>query len=299
MNSSLEQVIRESFPAMEIRRNEALAQHTSFKIGGPASLMLFPKTGEELKAVYKLLLGERERPVILGNGSNVLAPEAGLDRAVIITTGVCNLSVKGSELTADCGVPLSRAAVIAAAEGLSGLECLYGIPGTIGGALVMNAGAYGGEIKDVVYKTEYLNAYGETCFFIGDEHGFGYRTSAFKAEDVILSTSLRLKEAESAAIKETMNTLMEKRKTSQPLDLPSAGSAFKRPKGGYAAELIDKAGLKGFKIGGAEVSVKHAGFIVNRGWASSTDVLRLIEHIQKIVYTKYGIELTPEIRILG
>jgi UDP-N-acetylmuramate dehydrogenase len=252
MNDSLHRVIREKFPAVETKLNEPLSLHTSFKIGGPASLVLFPGTTEELSGLYKLLLKERERPIILGNGSNVLAPQKGLDRVIIITTRICGIKISGSFLTADCGATLSRAGVLAASEGLSGLECLYGIPGTVGGALVMNAGAYGGEMKDVVLRSEFLNKDGELCSYTGAEHGFGYRTSAFK-----------------------------------------------RPQGGYAAELIERAGLKGFKIGGAEVSTKHAGFIINRGGASSDDVLKLIEHIQKTVLNQFGIELTPEVKILS
>lgn len=299
MNDSLHRVIREKFPAVETKLNEPLSLHTSFKIGGPASLVLFPGTTEELSGLYKLLLKERERPIILGNGSNVLAPQKGLDRVVIITTRICGIKISGSFLTADCGATLSRAGVLAASEGLSGLECLYGIPGTVGGALVMNAGAYGGEMKDVVLRSEFLNKDGELCSYTGAEHGFGYRTSAFKAEDLILSTCLELTESEPSLIRDKMNSLMEKRKNSQPLDMPSAGSAFKRPQSGYAAELIERAGLKGFKIGGAEVSTKHAGFIINRGGASSDDVLKLIEHIQKTVLNQFGIELTPEVKILS
>ncbi len=290
--------IRRLRPAAEMRLGEPLAAHTSFRIGGPASLILFPKDCGELAELYALLYRLGEKPLILGNGSNVLAPDEGLDRTVIITTGVCGIKVEDGLLEAECGAPLSKMALRAAEEGLAGLEFLYGIPGTAGGALVMNAGAYGGEMKDVVVRTEFLREGPEIRSFEGVEHGFGYRTSAFAEGDAVLRTYIKLSPGSADIIKGRMEELMAKRRASQPLDSPSAGSVFKRPAGGYAADLIERAGLKGFAAGGARVSEKHAGFIVNVGGASSEDVKRLIEHIRKTVYDRFGIELVPEIKIL-
>jgi UDP-N-acetylmuramate dehydrogenase len=285
-------------PALEIRLNEPMSAHTSFRIGGPAPLMLFPKSRGDLIEIYEILNKYEEKPLLIGNGSNVLAPDGGLDRAVIITTGVNGISVDGGAITAECGAPLTKLALAAAAEELAGLEFIYGIPGSVGGALVMNAGAYGGEMKDVVIKTEFLRETPEIRSFTGAEHCFGYRTSAFGADDVILRTYIKLNRGSADEIKGRMETLMARRKASQPLDMPSAGSAFKRPIGGYAADLIERAGLKGYAIGGAMVSKKHTGFIVNTGGASSDDVRRLIEHIQKTVHERFNIELQPEIKIL-
>ncbi len=302
MTEKLVEEIRRRLPITELRENEPLAAYTSLRIGGPAALMLFPKSAGEIAALCLIMAAVGERPLMLGNGSNVLAPDEGLDRAVIVTSRVISCSVDGEQIAAECGASLTKLAAAAAAEGLSGLEFAYGIPGTVGGALVMNAGAYGGEMKDVVIKTDYLRICDDNIDIFsveGEEHGFSYRASRFGPEDVILKTRMRLKEGRPEEIRKKMKDLMSRRRASQPLELPSAGSAFKRPAGGYAAELIERAGLKGFSVGGAKVSEKHAGFIVNSGGARSGDVLRLMEHIRETVLARFGVELQPEIKILS
>ena len=298
MGRTLADEIREKLPRIELRENEPLANHTSFRIGGPAKAALFPGSTDELRSLCAFLRSRGEKPLLLGTGSNVLAPDGGTDRAVILTVKLCGVSRRGEELMAECGAALTRCAAFAAAEGLGGLEFAYGIPGTVGGALVMNAGAYGGEMKDVVIRTFFLDGELREREYKGEEHLFGYRTSAFGEDDVILGTEMRLHTADPAGIREKMEELMARRKSSQPIELPSAGSAFKRPENGYAAELIDRCGLKGFAVGGAGVSEKHAGFIVNNGGATADDVKRVIEHVQKTVYGRTGVMLCPEIKII-
>lgn len=298
MGRTLADAIHEKLPQLELRENEPLANHTSFRIGGPAKAVLFPKSTDELRRLCGLLRSLGEKPLLLGNGSNVLAPDAGTDRAVILTVKICGMSRLGDGLKAECGAALTRLAAFAAAEGLGGLEFAYGIPGTVGGALVMNAGAYGGEMKDVVLRTVFLDGELRERKYEGEDHLFGYRTSAFKDGEVILETEMRLHKAEAEKIREKMEELMARRRSSQPVELPSAGSAFKRPANGYAAELIDRCGLKGFTVGGAGVSEKHAGFIVNNGGATADDVKKVIEHVRETVYERTGTELCPEIRII-
>lgn len=298
MSDSLAKAIREKMPQLELRENEPMCAHTSFKIGGPAELMLFPGSAAELRQLCELLKKLGVRPMVLGNGSNVLAPDVGINGAVIVTAGACAVRADEGGLTAECGAQLTKTAVAACEHELEGLEFAYGIPGTVGGALVMNAGAYGGEMKDVVVSTRFLDAELNEREYRGQQHMFAYRSSGFQARDVILETRLSLKKGAGAEIRARMDELMSRRKASQPLNLPSAGSAFKRPREGYAAELIDRCGLKGFAIGGACVSEKHAGFVVNKGGASAEDVKRLLEHVRRTVYSRCGIELEPEIRIL-
>ena len=296
--SELSKAIREAFPALEMRENELLSSHVSFRIGGPAKRILLPESSEELEALCALLRRLGEKPLILGNGTNVLPPDEGIDGTVIFTKKAAQVSVDGETVRADCGAGVTRVSGLAAEAGLTGLEFAYGIPGTIGGALTMNAGAYGGEIKDVTVQTEYLDGELRKICVEGAEHDFAYRHSRFTASDVILRTELRLRMGDREAVKTRCRELTEKRKASQPLEKPSAGSAFKRPKQGYAAALIDGCGLKGFRIGGAQVSEKHAGFVVNLGGATASDVKRLLEEVQKRVLAETGILLEPEIRML-
>ena len=296
--SELLRVIRKSLPGMEALENAPLREHVSFRIGGPAGLLLLPSSTEELEALCALLRRLGEKPLLLGNGSNVLPPDEGIAGAVIVTKKAAGITVDGECVRADCGASLTRVSALAAEAGLSGLEFAYGIPGSIGGALVMNAGAYGGEMKDVTVRTEYLDGELRKCCAEGAEHDFSYRHSRFGASDVILRTELRLQAGEREAVKSRCRELTERRRSSQPLDKPSAGSAFKRPEKGYAAALIDGCGLKGFRIGGAQVSEKHAGFIVNLGGATASDVKHLLEEVQKRVLAESGILLEPEIRML-
>ena len=298
MTETLVRRIREELPGLELRENEPLRDHTSFRIGGPARLLALPASAGELIAISRLLRRLGEKPLILGNGSNVLAPDEGINRAVIVTARAEGCAIRENVMEAECGASLTALAAKAAKAGLGGLVFAYGIPGTLGGALVMNAGAYGGEMKDVAEETRFLDENLEERVFRGEEQGFGYRRSAFTGSMVLLGARLRLIPGDPDALWAECRTLLEKRRASQPLELPSAGSAFKRPEGAYAAALIDGCGLKGFRIGGAMVSEKHAGFIVNAGNATAEDVRRLLEAVRERVLKETGYALEPEIRVL-
>ena len=298
MADALLRELHQAFPELEVRREEPLKNYTSFAIGGPAELLLLPSSAEELASLCALLRTLGVKPLMLGNGSNVLAPDEGLRGAVIVTRRASDMERRGESIVADCGASLTRIAAFAAEEGLAGLEFAYGIPGTLGGALIMNAGAYGGEMKDVTVRAEYLDGELRRRSAVGAELDFGYRRSRFGPEDVVLRAELRLLPGQREEIKARCRELTEKRRASQPLELPSAGSAFKRPASGYAAAMIDQAGLKGYTVGGAQVSGKHAGFVVNRGNATAADVKKLLEDVQRAVYDRTGILLEPEIKIL-
>ena len=298
MADALLRELQQALPELEVRREEPLKNYTSFAIGGPAELLLLPSSAEELASLCALLRTLGVKPLMLGNGSNVLAPDEGLRGAVIVTRRASDMKRRGESIVADCGASLTRIAAFAAEEGLAGLEFAYGIPGTLGGALIMNAGAYGGEMKDVTVRAEYLDGELRRRSAVGAELDFGYRRSRFGPEDVVLRAELRLLPGQREEIKARCRELTEKRRASQPLELPSAGSAFKRPASGYAAAMIDQAGLKGYTVGGAQVSGKHAGFVVNRGNATAADVKKLLEDVQRAVYDRTGILLEPEIKML-
>lgn len=293
--------IREKLPSLELRENEPMKKHCSFRIGGPARAMALPASAEETGALCSLLREHGVCPLVIGNGTNLLVCDGPLDRFVIkFSDKMASIERSGdSGIRAMSGVGLARLASACADFSLSGLEFAHGIPGTLGGACCMNAGAYGGEMKDVLVSVDYLDGESNIRRASGVELGLGYRRSAFSDTDrVILGCILQLAPGDENAIKARMRELSEKRRASQPLDLPSAGSTFKRPERGYAAALIDDAGLKGYSVGGAQVSEKHAGFIVNRGGATFDDVLRLIGHIQKTVFERSGIALEPEVKII-
>ena len=298
--SSLINDIRSALPQLDLRENEPMREHCSFRVGGPAAAMALPASAQELEALCILLRRAGVKPLLIGNGTNILPPDEGLDRFVIVSCpGVGRISAEGACVTADCGTTLAATATAAAEAGLAGLEFAHGIPGSVGGGVVMNAGAYGGELKDAVARTVYLDEDLQKRTVTGAEHDFSYRHSVFSGRDVIiLQTAFALVPDDRAAIQERMRTLAAKRRASQPLDMPSAGSTFKRPAGGYAAALIDEAGLKGYAVGGAQVSEKHAGFVVNTGSATCADILRLMEHIQQTVLSRSGIQLEPEVLIL-
>ena len=293
--------IKASLPALELRQEEPMSGHCSFRIGGPAAVMALPGSAGELQQLCQLLRQKGVRPLLIGNGTNILPPDGPLDRFVVVTCpAVGAVTVSGAALTADCGATLASAAAAAAQAGLTGLEFAHGIPGSVGGGIVMNAGAYGGELKDVVVRTDYLDEDLALRSVTGQEHDFSYRHSVFAhRQTVILRTVFALEPGDREAIQARMRDLACRRRASQPLDMPSAGSTFKRPQEGYASALIDQAGLKGFSIGGAQVSEKHAGFVVNAGGATCADVLRLIEHIQTTVLARTGIALEPEVLALG
>lgn len=302
MNNDRSLLLRElrgRFPSLPVLEEEPMARHCSFRIGGPCIAMLLPSSAEETAGVLSLLAEAGEKPFLMGNGTNLLITDGFFPRFVVRMGDRFARVDRQDEtlLTAQAGVTLAQLAVAAARQGLAGLEFSHGIPGTLGGAVSMNAGAYGGEMKDVVTSVTYLDE--GLRLRTTEEPDFSYRHSRFSDTDcTVLEASVRLHPDESGAIRERMDALMERRRASQPLEMPSAGSTFKRPVGGYAAALIDQAGLKGYAVGGAQVSEKHAGFVVNRGGAAFDDVLRLIEHIQKEVYARFGIALEPEVKIL-
>ena len=299
MSEALFEQMCAALPGVTLRPAEALAAHTSFRIGGPAEVLACPGTEAELAAVFAFCAAERVPLRVLGGGTNILAPDAGVSGVVVSTRGLDALALRGeNEITAGAGVPLARLAVFAQQHALTGLEFAHGIPGTVGGGLYMNAGAYGGELVQVAVSARFLAPDGTLRSFDAAEMGLSYRHSAFMHLDgVIVSGSFRLTPGDPDAIQARMRELMEKRRVSQPLDLPSAGSTFKRPVGGYAAALIQDAGLKGFRVGDAAVSEKHAGFVVNLGHASSAEVLALIAQVQARVKANSGIELEPEVRV--
>lgn len=293
--------IESEINGVRLLRSEPMRDHCSFRIGGRVRAMALPSSAAEAAALCRLLRNAGVSPLVIGRGTNLLVADGDLDLFVIkMDEGMDHIEPCGEAgLRAGCGAPLSRLAQKAQSLGLSGLEFAHGIPGTLGGAVSMNAGAYGGEMKDVTCLTRYLGGDMELRERQGEAQGFSYRRSAFSGGgDVILESVFELNPGDPTVIKARMHELSEKRRASQPLDVPSAGSTFKRPAGGYAAAMIDEAGLKGFSIGDAQVSPKHAGFVVNRGNASFEDVLRLIAHIQETVYKNTGVMLEPEVKII-
>lgn len=298
--TALDKMIGDYLPDFEWACDEPMAKHTSFRIGGPARRMAFPKTREQLVVLAGLLQEAGIEPLLLGNGTNLLVADEGLDTVVINTSAqLSRVEQTGEcELTADAGVSLCQLALFAWKQGLAGLAFAHGIPGTLGGGVVMNAGAYGGELKDVIADVTALYPDGVRTL-TADEMGFSYRHSVFSSgEGIVLGAKLKLEPGDPNAIKAKMDELMARRKASQPLEFPSAGSTFKRPPGHYAGPLIESCGLKGAHIGGAEVSCKHAGFVVNAGGATCADVLALMEKVQKTVFDTYGVLLEPEVKIV-
>ena len=290
MSESLFDRLSAALPGVELLPGEPMARHTSFRIGGPAEVLARPSSEGELISVLRLCRAEVIPCRILGGGTNILAPDEGIPGVVVSVRGLDRIRpVSDTELEAGCGVSLARLANYARKRGLTGLEFAHGIPGTVGGGMYMNAGAYGGEMVQVAVSARFLR---------GEDMGLSYRHSAFmEREGVILSARFRLAPGDPEAILARMKELSEKRRASQPLDLPSAGSAFKRPVGGYTAALIQNAGLKGFRVGGAAVSEKHSGFVVNLGGATAADVLELLDQVRARVLADSGIALEPEIRL--
>lgn len=275
--------------------NEPMSKHTSFKTGGEAEYFVTPETKEELVKILKL----DGKITILGNGSNVLVKDEGIKGIVVSTIKLRNYKVHDDVIEAECGMPLIMLSKIAAENALTGLEFACGIPGTLGGAIYMNAGAYGGEMKDIVKSSQYI----DENFNIKDisEHKFEYRKSIYTDEisGTIISAVLKLQHGDKELIKEKINQNIESRNLKQPINMPSAGSTFKRKDGIIVAKLIDDAGLKGYTIGGAQVSTLHAGFIVNTGNATSKDILDLISYVQKVIKEKYEIDIETEVKIIG
>ncbi|MBP3672527.1 MAG: UDP-N-acetylmuramate dehydrogenase [Oscillospiraceae bacterium] len=298
--TELQKKLATLLPQMELRFEEPMSRHTSFRIGGPAEVMAFPQNREELSALLKASALLDVKPAILGAGTNILAPDDGI-RGLVVCLKDCLDGVEqldGTRIRVMAGVTMSRAAVFAANLGLSGLEFAHGIPGTVGGGVYMNAGAYGGEICQVCESVEIMDMGGNLTTRECSCMNFSYRHSFLEdTEGIVISAVFRLEPKNSEEIKAKMKELMGKRSASQPLDLPSAGSAFKRPVGGYAAALIDQAGLKGYRVGGAAISEKHAGFAVNLGGATAEDVKNLLQQVSDKVFEKSGIRIEPEVRI--
>ena len=287
-------------PDIRILYNEPMAKHTSFRIGGAAEAMAFPKNTEELARLLKMSRLLDHTPAILGAGTNVLAPDEGVGGLVICLKDCLDGMERLDEthIRVMAGVTMTRAAMFAAKQGLSGLEFAHGIPGTVGGGVYMNAGAYGGDIGSVLTRAEVMDPEGNVITFSREDMGFSYRHSRLEdTPGIVIAAVFCLTPLDSGDIMDRMKELMAKRSASQPLDLPSAGSAFKRPREGYAAALIDEAGLKGFQVGGAAISRKHAGFAVNLGGATARDVKELLRQVSDRVYGKTGIRLEPEVRI--
>ena len=287
-------------PDTDLKFSEPMSRHTSFRIGGDAEVMAFPKSCEELASVLKVSALLDTKPAILGAGTNILAPDEGVPGLVICLKDCLSGMelLDGDRIRVMAGVTMTRAAVFAAGNGLSGLEFAHGIPGSIGGGVYMNAGAYGGEIKDICESVDVMDMAGNVRTFTCEQMEFSYRHSILEEQEgIVVRAVFRLEKKPEVQIRERMKELQGKRSASQPLDLPSAGSAFKRPVGAYAATLIDQAGLKGFRVGGAAISEKHAGFAVNLGGATAADMRKLLEQVSDIVFEKSGIRLEPEVRI--
>lgn len=278
--------------------NVQMCDFTTFKIGGIVPLLVKPSSSQDVSVTVRILKKYRCEYLTVGRGSNLLVSDDGIDKVVIYTGNMNHISVSGNKISAQSGTLLSKVANEAMKNSLCGMEGLHGIPGSVGGAVVMNAGAYGSEMSQVVSFTEYVDKDGNFCLLKDSEHEFGYRTSALTDTDIVTNVGFCLKHGNYEEIKTLMHDLSEKRRASQPLEFPSAGSVFKRPTGFYAGKLIQDCGLKGCQVGGACVSEKHAGFIVNTGGAKASDVLSLIRIIQQTVEERYGVVLEPEIKIV-
>ena len=300
--NALYETLREQLPALELRRGEPMARHTTFRVGGPAALMALPRGEEEVQTVLRLAAQRGVRPVFLGKGSNLLVADEGVDAFLLkMAGGLTRLERRGETgLYVGSGVTLAQAATFAAEQGLTGLEFAHGIPGTLGGGVFMNAGAYDGEMAQVIAWVDCLDEEGNPHRLEGEELELGYRRSVFsRLPWLITGAGLTLTPGEEGAIRAKMADLAQRRRSKQPLEYPSAGSTFKRPAGHFAGGLIEQCGLKGTAVGGAQVSEKHAGFVINTGGATCRDILTLIRLVQDTVRRQTGVELEPEVRLLG
>lgn len=298
---NFEDLLRQAVSPDALSLQEPLNRHTTFRIGGPADYFAAPATMQEAAAVVRLCREQSYPFYVIGNGSNLLVSDAGYRGLILqLYRNFSAVTVDGEEITAQSGAMLSVIAKRALAAGLTGFEFASGIPGTIGGAAVMNAGAYGGEMKDVLTSVTVLTQENDVRTIPAGELRLGYRYSVIPENGwIVLGATLRLQKGDPDAIRARMEELKEKRVSKQPLDLPSAGSTFKRPEGYFAGKLIMDAGLRGFAVGGAQVSGKHCGFVVNRGNATAADVLALIREVQARVRAAFGVELEPEVKMLG
>jgi UDP-N-acetylmuramate dehydrogenase len=284
-----------------IKQDEPMKKHTTFRIGGVADFYVTPTQVSEVVALAQVCKTHQIPLTIVGNGSNLLVSDKGIRGVVVeIGKGLSRITVEEEMLTAEAGVLMSRLGQTALSHSLTGMECGHGIPGTLGGAVVMNAGAYGWELKDVLVSATVLTPQGEVITLSNSELGLGYRTSCIKKENyVVLSATLRLQQGDKTAISAQMKDYQQRRKDKQPLEFPSAGSTFKRPEGYFAGKLIMDSGLRGYQVGGARVSDKHCGFVINTGDATCEDVKTLMREVARIVYEKFGVHLEPEVKMLG
>lgn len=301
MNQEIKKMFCELLGRDHVLTDEPMKQHTTFKIGGPADYFLVPETGEEVGEIIKICRKTDTPYFILGNGSNLLVGDGGYRGTVIqVYRNMSAVTVEGTTITAQAGALLSAVAAAAKNASLTGFEFAGGIPGTVGGAAVMNAGAYGGEMKDVLVEVTVMDAEGKIFAIPAEKLELGYRTSVIKkAGYIVLEAKIRLKEGDQEAIRERMKELTIQRTTKQPLEYPSAGSTFKRPEGYFAGKLVMDSGLRGYQVGGARVSEKHCGFVINAGDATAKDVRTLMDNVRDIVYEKYGVTLEPEVKFLG
>ena len=285
---------------MEVRINEPMMKHTSFRAGGAAEWFVIPETVEELKAVLAVCKKADIPWYVIGNGSNLLVSDEGYPGVIISTEKFDKLEIEGNTVTAGAGVILSKVANMAHKSGLTGLEFAAGIPGSVGGACVMNAGAYGSEMKHVLKTVTVLTKAGEVATLPAEELELGYRTSAIpKAGYFVLEAEMELKEGNQEEIRALMDDLAFRRKDKQPLEFPSAGSTFKRPEGYFAGKLIQDANLRGYQVGGAQVSEKHCGFVINAGGATAADVMQLMQDVSEKVEMQFGVALEPEVKRIG
>lgn len=284
----------------DYHENIPMKRHTTFKTGGNADIFICPQTVEDLAKCIKVLSKSDYAYYIIGNGSNLLVPDSGIRGVVLSTKGLRGITQEGNTLTVAAGMLNAEASRFAQNASLGGMEFLSGIPGSIGGAVVMNAGAYGHETKDILKKATYVTSSGEIKTISLEDINYGYRKSIFTQSDhIVVSAEFELYPKDQAEIDAYTKDLNQRRRDKQPLNYPSAGSVFKRPEGYFAGKLIEDAGLKGYRIGGAMVSEKHAGFIINYDNATSEDILKLIKHIQDVVMERFGVELQTEIKMLG
>lgn len=301
MDQKIRQMFCELLGEEKVLTREPMSRHTTFRIGGPADYFLIPDTWEELRRVLKICDSQGIPPFILGNGSNLLVSDRGFSGAVIqLYRNMGELRVEGTKVTASCGALLSAIAAAARNASLTGFEFAGGIPGTLGGAVVMNAGAYGGEMKDVLTRVTVMTKSGEILEIPVSDLEMGYRTSIVKkAGYLVLEAEITLEEGDQEEIRNRMKDLMERRTSRQPLEYPSAGSTFKRPEGYFAGKLIMDCGLGGYQVGGARVSEKHCGFVINTGDATAKDVRELMEYVTEQVQKRFGVSLEPEVKFLG
>ena len=297
----IKKLLEERLAPDSVCTDELMSRHTTFRIGGPASVFVTPKSEKDLVTAIEICRSQGAPYFILGNGSNLLVSDQGYDGVVVhIGSDLRDISVEGTEITAKTGAMLSQVAHAALAHGLTGMEFAAGIPGSLGGACIMNAGAYGGEMSQILVGVRALDDKGQIVELAADQLELGYRHSIMMEKQyVVLGARIHLEKGNPEKIQAQMDDLKEKRIAKQPLEYPSAGSTFKRPEGAFAGKLIMDAGRRGFRIGDAMVSEKHCGFVVNAGKATAEDVCGVISHVQQVVMEKYGKELEPEIRFLG